>query len=346
MTRRPLAALLLAAIAALALSACASKEDSTAPPQLRKVSIILDYLPNADHVGLYTAMARGDFRKAGLDVEIQTPSDPASPLKLLAAGKADLAISYQPEVLLARDKGAELLSIAALAQRPLTSLMSTGDRPVDPRKLAGARIGTAGIPYQDAYLDTILDKAGVDPASVTKINVGFNLIPAMLSKKVDATLGAFWNIEGVQLKLQKRRPRIMPVDEAGVPTYDELVLVTREATAREDGAMLRRFIQALYRGTLAARDTPSVGVDALLAAVPDLKRTFTTASVAATLPVLVPDDPKVPFGWMSYGRWQTFADWMRRNDLLARPTGVQQALSNEFLPGEGVGDAGSTPLAT
>ena len=121
-------------------------------------------------------------------MKIQPPPDPSAPLKLLRAGKADVAISYEPELLLARDAGAEtLVAVGALVQTPLTSLMALPASSVKSAKdLAGKRVGTSGIPYQSAYLKTILEKAGVDPASVKETNVGFNLVPAMVSKKVDA----------------------------------------------------------------------------------------------------------------------------------------------------------------
>lgn len=346
-SRRPLAVLLSAALLAgtLALSACSSKDDTAGTPQPRQVTLVLDYLPNADHVGIYMAQARGEFRKAGLDVRIVTPSDPAAPLKLLAAGRADIAISYEPEIMLARDKRLEVMSVGALAQRPLTSLMTVKGRAVDPAKLTGKTVGTAGIPYQDAYLDQILQSAGVDPATVRRVNVGFNLVPAMLSGRVDATLGAFWNVEGVQLRLEKRRPRIAPVDELGVPPYDELVLAAGFDTVQQDGAMLRRFIQALQRGTRAAEADPAAAVAALRDAAPDLSKRFAAASVEATLPVLFPEEPGRPFGFQNLQQWQDYADWMRRNDLLTQPVDVGTLATNEFLPGEGLGNAGASPKA-
>ncbi len=349
MTRRKALAVLtaaLTAIAALALSACGKREQPANSPQTRQLTLVLDYLPNADHVGIYMAQARDEFSKAGLDVKIVTPTDPAAPLKLLAAGRADVAISYEPEVLLARDRNAEVLSIGALAQRPLTSLMAVKGRSVNPKKLEGKTIGTAGIPYQDAYLQQILQTAGVDPASVKQVNVGFNLVPAMLSKRVDATLGAFWNVEGVQLKLEQRRPEIAPVDTLGVPPYDELVLAARYDTVQRDGALLRRFMQALQRGTRAARSDPQAAVDALTSAAPDLGRRFATASVNATLPVLFPEDPARPFGFQNLQEWQDYADWMKRNDLLTRSVDVGTVATNEFLPGEGLGDAGTDPTGS
>ena len=179
---------------------------------------MLDYFPNADHAGIYAAKDSGAFSRAGLDVQIQTPSDPAAPLKLLAAGKVDLAISYEPELLLARDKGLKLVAVGALVQKPLTSIMSIGKHAIaDPKDLKGKTVGTAGIPYQSAYLKAILERAGVDPSSVKEVNVGFNLVPAMKTKKVDATLGAFWNYEGVQLRLREAAPEDHPHGERRRP---------------------------------------------------------------------------------------------------------------------------------
>ena len=165
----------------------------------------------------------------------------------------------------------------------------------------------------------------------------------MLSRRVDATLGAFWNVEGVQLKRQKRRPRILPVDQVGVPAYDELVLVARRETVRSDGALIRRFIQALARATAAAQRDPQAATDALLKAAPDLDEGFAAASVRATLPVLFPESKSRPFGWQDPAAWQSYIDWMVKAGQLDRPMAAGAVLTNEFLPGEGVGVAGDTP---
>src|SRR5204862_1029857 len=130
---------------------------------------------------------------------------------------------YEPELLLARAKGAKLVAIGALVQTPLTSIISLGSDAVrEPGDLEGAKVGTAGIPYRDAYLKTIVKEAGIDPDRVRTINVGFNLVPALLTKKVDATLGAFWNVEGVELQRRNLKPKILRMDDVGVPTYNEL----------------------------------------------------------------------------------------------------------------------------
>ena len=331
----PLAAALAALL--LALTGCGEKRDTiTAGDATRSLTLMLDYLPNPDHVGLYMALADGAFARAGLDVKVQTPSDPAAPLKLVAAGKADLAISYEPELLIARDKGAQLVSVGAIAQVPLTSLMSL-KRGVDgPRDLRGGRVGTAGIPYQSAYLQTILQQAGVPVNSVKETNVGFNLVPAMLSKRVVGTLGAFWNVEGVQLRRAGRRPHIVRMEQVGVPTYNELILVARKDTLAERGDDVRAFVQALARGYESARALPRLATHALVSAAPDLDRDFALASVKATLPAFFPEDDSKPFGWQDPKAWSAYGRWMFEHELLGvEPNAGGAPLTNEFLAGQG-----------
>jgi putative hydroxymethylpyrimidine transport system substrate-binding protein len=335
--RRPIV-VLLALACALAVAACGEKKESTAAPKQEQVRLMLDFFPNADHAGIYAAQGTGAFRKAGLDVRIETPSDPSAPLKLLAAGKVDLAISYEPELLLARDRGQKLVAVGALVQKPLTSVVSIGRRAIaDPKQLAGKTVGTAGIPYQSAYLKAILARAGVDSSRVREVNVGFNLVPAMLSGRVDATLGAFWNYEAIQLAQQRKRPKVIRMEKAGVPTYNELVVVARESdlNAETGGAKVRRFMRALTQGMNALRKDPNAGIDPLLRANKDLERRLQEASVKATMPVFFPTDSAKPFGSMEPAEWAAYGDWMARNRLLRTPPDAGSALTNEFLPGQG-----------
>jgi len=331
-----LLAIAAALCAALALGACGEKQDTIEPAgATRSLTLMLDYLPNPDHVGLYMALTTGGFARAGLDVDVQTPSDPAAPLKLLEAGKVDLAISYEPELLIARDKGAQLVSVGAIAQVPLTSLMSLQRGFDGPRDLRGERVGTAGIPYQSAYLQTILQQAGVPVDSVKETNVGFNLVPAMLSKRVAATLGAFWNVEGVQLRQAGRRPTIVRMEQVGVPTYDELILVARKDTLAERGDEVRAFVQALARGYETARTLPHLATEALVRFAPDLDRRFALASVRASLPAFFPTQAGKPFGWQDPKEWTAYGIWMFEHDLLGvRPNAGSTALTNEFLAGQ------------
>jgi putative hydroxymethylpyrimidine transport system substrate-binding protein len=336
--------LMIVAALALALTGCGEKAEpsGTASVRLEPFTVMLDYFPNADHAGIFAAKAAGLYEKAGLDVKIQTPPEPSAPLKLLRAGKADLAVSYEPELLLARDAGADsLVAVGALVQVPLTSVMTLPGSGVRTAKdLAGKRIGTSGVPYQSAYLKTILQKAGVDPATVKETNVGFNLVPALLGKKVDATLGAFWNYEGVDLARRGRDPVILRMETLGVPTYNELILVARRESLDAAGASrLRRFITSTAAGSRLVRANPATGTDALLAADKGLDRGLQQAAIEATTPAFFPKDTEDPWGWMEPVDWANYERWMRSNGLLKQPPSEAPPLTNEFLPGEGLGSS-------
>jgi putative hydroxymethylpyrimidine transport system substrate-binding protein len=328
----------LALACALTVAACGTKQDVISAAKTKPFTVMLDFFPNADHAALYSAIAHGDFRAVGLDVHPQIPAEPADPLKLLAAGKVDMAISYEPELLLARDQGLRLVSIAALVQRPLTSIIALpGEHVAKVADLAGKTVGTAGIAYQAAELRTALQDAGVPPASVKQVNVGFNLVPAMLSGKVAATLGGFWNYEAIQLEQLHKHPVTIPVDRAGVPRYDELVLVVREDDARTRGQDLRAFLQALTAGERRVRADPAGAAALVVKANPSLDPKLQRASIEQTLPAVLPADPNRPFGWQEPSAWASFGSWMFTHQLLSHdPNAGLPPFTNEFLPGQGI----------
>ena len=329
----------LTVLAALGLAACGEKKDVLTPAagSSQSLSLMLDWVPNADHVGIYQALSEGDFAKAGLDITVHVPADPASPLQLLAAGKVDVAISYEPEVLLARDRGLPLVSIAAVVQKPLTSLISLRSKHIrTPADLRGKRVGNAGIPYQHAYLTTILRHANVPESKVKEINVGTNLVPAMISGRVDATLGGYWNYEAIQLEQRGKHPNVLRMDQVGVPTYNELVLVVRRATIMSKANVLRRFVQALARGYESVRRDPAEGVASLVRANPGLDQRLQTASVRATLPAFFPSTAGKPWGWQNTAEWNAYGQWMIDNHLISNPNAVADASTNELLAGQGL----------
>jgi putative hydroxymethylpyrimidine transport system substrate-binding protein len=204
----------------------------------------------------------------------------------------------------------------------------------DVRDLDGKTVATAGIPYQADYLDSILDQAGLSSDSVTQVDVGLNLLPALLSGRADAILGGFLNIEGVDLAERGDDPRVVPVDQLGIPTYDELVLVANSDDLADDSEPTRLFIAALERGTREAIAHPEVATKAILDAGDGLNPDLTRAEVAKTLPLLVPDKPSEPFGHMDGGDWQKFAGFFADEGLIStRPT-ADQMLTNAYLPGQ------------
>jgi putative hydroxymethylpyrimidine transport system substrate-binding protein len=330
---RAAAALVLAAAAVLLVAGCGEKEDALEPSGSKSVELMLDYFPNADHAGIYAAQAGGHFEQAGLDVEIREPPDPAAPIKQVAAGRVDLAISYEPEVLRARDQGLSVVSVGAIVREPLTSIISLPEAKIErPRDLRGKTVGTAGIDYQSAYLQTILREAGVPADSVRERNVGFSLTPALLTGRVDAVLGAFWNYEGTELRLRGKRPQIIRMEDAGVPAYDELVLVANEDALERDGNKIRAFIGALSRGTRDLRREPDKAIQGLLEANPDLDPELQRAVVEVTLPLFLPPSGR-PFAWQDSAEWDAFAAWMHDNELLENPPDPQGAHENGLLPG-------------
>jgi putative hydroxymethylpyrimidine transport system substrate-binding protein len=300
---------LAAATLALGLSACGSGGDATtgSASNPQPLTLDLDWYVNPDHAGIYSALDRGFFRQVGLDVQPEVPSDPSAPIKEVAAGRVDLAVSYEPEVLLARNQGLDVEAVAAIVNQPLTSLISLPKAGIGgAADLQGKTVGTAGIPYQSDYLKTMLQSAGLSSSADREVNVGLNLLPALIGGEVDAILGGYRNIEGVDLQERGLDPRIVPVNQLGVPTYDELVLVARSSTVDEHPEAIRSFIAALARGTAYAIAHPPEAANAVLSAGKGLDPMQTRAEVNATLPLLA-SVPHRPYGFMDPVQWRAYA---------------------------------------
>lgn len=334
MRSRPtrLAGALMALLVCLGIAGCAEKREEVVGGQRERLDLMLDFYVNPDHAGLLVAERRGYFEQAGLDLDLRVPSDPAAPLKQVAAGRADLAISYEPEVITARSQGLPVRAIASIVDEPLTSLIWLPDSGIaDPTDLSGKTVATAGIPYQADYLNTILDAAGVPAASVTQVNVGLGLLPALLGGRADAILGGFRNIEGVDLTRRGYNPTVLPVDRVGVPTYDELVLVASEETIDQRAEALTLFIAALAKGTAVAVRNPALATSAVLAAGEGLDPSLTAAEVEATLPLL--EAPRsAPYGWMNANEWANFAAWMKAKGLIGELPATDETITTEMLP--------------
>ena len=333
--RIPAIAIFLALLAlALGLAACGEKSTNVTG-QAQPFSLTLDFYPNPDHAGIYLAQKLGYFKEAGLDVSITAPSDPSAPIREVAAGQTDLAISYEPEVMLARQQGLDVVAVGALVDRPLTSMIwlkNSGIKGVG--DLRGKTIATAGIPYQDAFLKTILARANLTPANVKTVNVGFGLLPALAGGSAQAMLGGYLNVEGVDLRERAKHPVVIPVNRLGVPPYDELVLVANRKRLEEDPESIRLFIAALDRGTAAAVKDPKAATEAVLAANHSLDPRLTAAEVKATLPMLAPNLNGHPFGYMDPTQWRNFIAWMRDNELIKTLPPPSEVLSNAYLPGK------------
>lgn len=329
-----LLAIAVASALTLSIASCGGGGDATtgSASNPQPFTLDLDWYVNPDHAGIYSALDQDYFKQAGLDVQPQVPSDPSAPIKEVAAGRADLAVTYEPEVLLAQDKGLDVEAVAAIVDRPLTSLISLPRAGIaSPSDLRGKTVGTAGIPYQSDYLETILQTAGLPASAAKEVNVGLNLLPTLIGGRADAILGGFRNIEGVDLRLRGLDPRIVPVDQLGVPTYDELVLVARKSTVDEHPQAIRSFIAALARGTAYAIGHPQEAANAVTAAGKGLDPMQTRAEVNATLPLLAGARGR-PYGYLDREQWHEYAEWMAQHDLITSAPRTSDVITNELLP--------------
>ena len=321
MHRRTTVTLLVALLALIVLVTAA-----LARP-MEKVTLTLDWTPNPDHVGIYDAQATGLFARAGLNVSIHAPSDPTAPLKLVAAGDSDLAVSYEQELFFAAAKKLPVVAVAAVVAQPLNSFMAIEPQVRSLPDLKGRTIGITGVPSDYATLDTALHNVGLTRKDVKVVTVGYNLLPALLSHRVDAVLGVYRNVEGIQLQLRGLHPTIIPVDRAGVPSYDELVLVASRTRLHDDPAyrsMVQRFVGAFLAGTADARVHPMRALE-ILKKVTASDAQFLARATPATLRLL-------GSGCLGVPAWQRFGHWMHKRGLLTQQIPAGAVVDASFLP--------------
>ena len=313
MPRRLLPLLAVLALAAGCGGSSGAATTNGADPT-QDLSLQLDWYPNPDHVGLYTAIDRGFFRRAGLEVTPRQPTDVSDPIKLVAAGRADLGISYEPELFFAQQQHAPVVAVAAIVPTALNSIITTEQGITTPAGLRGKTIGVDGRPRPT------LSRHGAPyrrprPRGRAPRHRRFNLLPALLAGRVDAIAGGFQNIEGADLVARGLHPVVFPVDRYGVSRYDELVVVANgERLQSDDGYRhdVRAFVSALAAGTTYAKAHPATAlavmranssrdyVNALATSVPETLRLLDTTSL----------DPAA---------WNRFGRWMQSQRLLKSP---------------------------
>jgi len=212
-----------------------------------KITVLLDWFVNPDHAPLFVALEKGYFKDKGLDVELIAPSNPNDPPKLVAAGKADLAVSYQHQHQMQVDQGLPLVRVATLVATPLNSLVVLADGDIKKiGDLNGKTIGYSVGGFETVLLKVMLENEGLSLDDVKLINVNFSLSPSLFTGRADAVIGAFRNFELNQMDIEKRPGRAFYVEEYGIPAYDELIMVANKN--RLDNPKLRKFIDALEEG--------------------------------------------------------------------------------------------------
>jgi len=283
-----------------------------------KVTVMLDWFINPDHAPLFVALERGYFADQGLEVELVQPSDPNDPPKLVAAGRADIAVSYQPQLHLQVAQGLPLRRIATLVATPLNSLVVLRDGPIKSiADLKGRKVGFSVGGFEDALLGAMLEKHGLSLDDVSLVNVNFSLSPSIISGQVDAVIGAFRNFELNQMDIIGKPGRAFYVEEEGVPAYDELILVARDD--RLDDARLARFLTALEQGVQYLLNHPDESWTLFIKGRGDLDDELNRRAWRDTLPRFALR-PAV----LDRGRYARFAAFLKARGMLEEVLAVER----------------------
>lgn len=311
MNRSPISLKSVLLAAALATTPLAAQAED-------KLTLLLDWFVNPDHAPVIVAAEKGYFKDAGLSVEIVPPSDPSAPPRLVAAGQADLAISYQPSLHQQVDAGLPLVRIGTLVETPLSTLVALADGPIKSiADLKGKKVGFSVGGFEDAILGEMLKSAGLSLSDVTLINVNFALSPALLSGQVDAVIGAYRNFELTQLRLEGREGLAFYPEENGVPVYDELIFIAK-GTDRAD-PRLKKFLAAIEKATIYLTNHPDDAWKLFIKAHPKLDDELNRNAWTDTLPRFA----KRPFA-LDVGRYKRFAEFMKAQGLIKKLVPVSE----------------------
>ncbi|WHY69330.1 ABC transporter substrate-binding protein [Neobacillus sp. SuZ13] len=325
--------LILASLLLLLLSACGKETDEknvASNEKLQKVSLMLDWYPNAVHSFLFVAEEKGYFKEQGLDVDIQMPADTNDPLKLVAANQIDMAMSYQPQVLVARSEDIPVQSFGAIVRHPLNQLMVQADGPIkSPKDLAGKTIGYPSIPLDEAIVGTMVKADGGDVKKVKMVDVGWDLIPAMATKKTDALIGGYINHEKLLLEKEGHPMRTLNPADYGVPDYYELVMVASEKGLKDKPEVFKKFMAAITKGQKYVQDHPEDGLTTLMNhedKTSPLEKDVETKSLEILLPLM--DAKEKPFGYQDPQTWEKTAQWLKDNKVIKETVKAENAFVN------------------
>jgi putative hydroxymethylpyrimidine transport system substrate-binding protein len=284
-------------------------------------------------VGIYVAMARGYYARQGLAVQARVPSGATDALKLVAHGAGDIAISYEPDVLLSRAQGVPVVATAALVQRPLNCIMALRSSDITrPRQLQGKTVGIAGLPSDYTDIDAVVRDDGGNPKLVKTVVVNYALLQALLTKRVDAVEGVYWTWEALQARQRGYQINVLHLERYGVPVYDELVFATATRQMQHEAAALRAFQRATFEGYAYAVEHPAAATQILLKVPGVLSSSHSLIEQSIRLLSNLFHDKQGRYGTMSVAQWQAYADWMTRAHLMSTHVDARSALTTALLP--------------
>lgn len=296
-----------------------------------KATLILDFVPNAVHAGIYRALAAGYYRREHIDLHVIEPTSTEETLKLIDAGRAQFGLADGSDVADLIDKGGDAQAVMALVQRPLGGLIALASEHLrSPADLQGRSVGITGVPSDTAVLDTEIRHAGGDPAKVHLVNVGFNGAQALVAGRIAAFTG-FIPDDGVSLQVTGHPITAFALDENGGPAYPGLVAFTTRHEIASDPQLVRDFIAATVEGYNDTLADPARSLDDLLAANPSVERRPAQASLRVYLPLFA-DGGKIPFGTLQEANVAAMSQWMLSNRLIRNAILAARYGTNTFLP--------------
>ena len=296
---------------------------------ITEIRLALDWYPNANHAGIFIAQEKNYFLEEGLKVEIYTPSDPSTVLQTVGAGSDEFGISYQPDLILARDKGIPVVSVGAIVQHPLNVVMFLKEKQIkSPKDLKGRKIAYPGIPLNEAILDTMLKFDGLSGIEdVEMINTGWDLVPPVIGKKVDACIGCYISHETIMATNEGYPVEVIHFTDWGVPDYYELILVTGDKYLNENKDVIRKFTKALRKGYEDAMKSSDDAIK-ILSLNNEIDLEIETPGIEILQGFWDDGDG---FGFQSSSKWSKFILWMKERDLIDNDILVESVFSNQFF---------------
>jgi ABC-type nitrate/sulfonate/bicarbonate transport system substrate-binding protein len=310
-------------------SSSSSSSTSSAPRPPRDAGLVLDFTPNAVHAGIYSAIAHHFDRDAGLRLHVVVPSASTDSIKLLETAQVNFAILDLHDLAIARERGAQIVGILALVERPLSAVIAAGGIG-NPRQLEGRSAGITGVPSDTAVLRSVVAGAGGNPAKVKTITIGFNAVADLLAGRVAAAT-AFWSDEGVTLAARHRGFHSFRVDQYGAPSYPELVLAATAQTVHRQPLLAQSIVRALTRGYAFTVAHPQSSAADLESQVQGLDPKLVAAQLSALLPAFRAPDGRT--GELDPARLRKWAAWEARFGIVSRPPDVSRMFDYSLAGG-------------
>ncbi len=288
----------------------------------QKLTLILDWFPNVDHLPIYVGRHQGFFAAEGLEIEIFSPSGTSDALKLTASGKVDLAVSYEPQTIIAAARGLDVVVIGRLIEHPLTTLLFLKDKGIKiPSDLEGKKIGYTVPGLMDVLLDAFAKLNGIQRYEA--INVGFAIVQSLTAGKVDAVMGPFKTYETVTMAHKGYEVGYFELEKWGIPDYDELIFVTSKRTLNKNETYMKAFQRVIGRSIEYVRKNPETALKNYLKEVPEADSKIETEAFQLTLPYYATGQK------LDVSRWQQFADFALQYGLIEKKVEVTDVLWTE-----------------